>query len=124
MQGLWSILLLVIANVFMTLAWYGHLNYFKKFPWAANLTLMGVILLSWALAFVEYCFQVPANRIGHESHGGPFNLFELKMIQEIVSLVVFSLMAIYIFKTDKLQWNYLAGFVCLLLAAFFIFKKW
>lgn len=122
-QGLSSILLLILSNIFMTLAWYGHLQV-KKIPWLSGLGLIGIILLSWGLAFFEYIFQVPANRIGHESHGGPFNLFELKVIQEVISLSVFTAMVILIFKTEKLQWNYLVGFGFLVLAVFFIFKKW
>ncbi len=107
----------------MTLAWYGHLQV-KKVTWLSGLSLAGVIMLSWGLAFFEYIFQVPANRIGHESNGGPFNLFELKVIQEVVSLLVFTFFALYIFKTEKLQWNYLVGFIFLILAVFFVFKKW
>ncbi|HVD96820.1 MAG TPA: DMT family protein [Cytophagaceae bacterium] len=122
-QGLLSICLLILSNIFMTLAWYGHLQ-FKKISWLSGLGLIGVILVSWGLAFFEYIFQVPANRVGHESNGGPFNLFQLKMIQEIISLSVFTVFAVYVFKTDKLQWNYLVGFVFLLLAVFFVFKKW
>ena len=122
-QGIISISLLVLSNLFMTLAWYGHLQ-FKKITWLSGLGLAGVILVSWGLAFFEYIFQVPANRIGHDSNGGPFNLFELKVIQEVVSLTVFTLFALYVFKTDKLQWNYLVGFIFLVLAVFFIFKKW
>jgi uncharacterized protein len=122
-QGIVSISLLILSNIFMTLAWYGHLQ-FKKISWLSGLGLVGVILVSWGLAFFEYIFQVPANRIGHDSNGGPFNLFELKVIQEVVSLSVFTLFALYVFKTDKLQWNYLVGFIFLVLAVFFIFKKW
>ena len=122
-QGILSVLLLVISNIFMTLAWYGHLQ-FKKITWLSTLGILGVILISWGIAFFEYVFQVPANRLGHSSNGGPFNLFELKVIQEVVSLVIFTLMAVYVFKTDKFQWNYLVGFVFLVLAVFFIFKKW
>lgn len=122
-QGFYSIVLLVLSNIFMTMAWYGHLQ-FKKISWLSGLGLIGVIMVSWGLAFFEYIFQVPANRIGHESNGGPFSLFELKVIQEVVSLSVFTLFALYVFKTDKLQWNYLVGFFFLVLAVFFIFKKW
>ena len=122
-QGLTSIFLLLVSNIFMTLAWYGHLQY-KKVTWLSGLGLFSVILISWGLAFFEYIFQVPASRIGHNEHGGPFNLVELKIIQEVISLSVFAFFAIYIFKTDKLQWNYLVGFSFLVLAVFFIFKKW
>lgn len=124
MKGLSTILLLIISNAFMTLAWYGHLNYFKKFSWFTSLGLVGIILLSWGVAFFEYVFQVPANKIGFEENDGPFSMFELKIIQEAVSLIVFTFFAIYIFKTDKLAWNYIVGFIFMLLAVFFIFKKW
>jgi uncharacterized protein (DUF486 family) len=108
----------------MTLAWYGHLFQNKKFSWINALGLFGIILLSWGIAFFEYLFQVPANRIGFQDKGGPFSLFELKMIQEAVSLSVFAIFAIYIFKTEKLAWNYIVGFVFMMLAVFFVFKKW
>jgi uncharacterized protein (DUF486 family) len=124
MKGLFSIFLLTISNAFMTMAWYGHLFQIKKISWVTSLGLAGVILVSWGLAFFEYVFQVPANRIGFEGNGGPFSLFELKIIQEAVSLTVFAFFAVYVFKTDKLQWNYIAGFIFMMLAIFFIFKKW
>ncbi|AFM13139.1 DMT family protein [Turneriella parva] len=121
-SGILSIALLVLSNIFMTLAWYGHLQLHKSERWSA-LPLYGVILLSWLIALAEYTFQVPANRIGSENYGGPFNLFELKVIQEVVSLVVFTVFAVYVFKTEQLRWNYLVGFIFLILAVFFIFKK-
>lgn len=123
MRGIYSILLLIVSNVFMTLAWYGHLQV-KQWPSLAKLSLFGVIFLSWGLALFEYIFQVPANRIGSDETGGPFSLFQLKIIQEVVSLTVFTLMAVYLFKTDKLAWNHLVGFLFLVIAVFFIFKKW
>ncbi len=123
MRGIYSILLLIVSNVFMTLAWYGHLQV-KQWPSLAKLSLFGVIFLSWGLALFEYIFQVPANRIGSDETGGPFSLFQLKIIQEVVSLTVFTLMAVYLFKTDKLAWNHLVGFIFLVIAVFFIFKKW
>jgi uncharacterized protein (DUF486 family) len=107
----------------MTFAWYGHLH-LKQFTVPQKWGLFGVILFSWGLAFFEYIFQVPANKIGFNGNGGPFSMFELKMIQEVVSLIVFSLTMILVFKTDKLAWNHLVGFVFLLLAVFFVFKKW
>lgn len=115
--------LLVLSNVFMTLAWYGHLQ-FKTLPALRNLTLFGVIMISWGLAFFEYIFQVPANRIGYRGDGGPFSLFELKTIQEAVSLIVFSLITVYGFRTERLAWNHAVGFALIVLAVFFIFKKW
>jgi uncharacterized protein len=122
-KGILSIGLLIVSNIFMTLAWYGHLQ-FKKLSWAQNLGIISVVLISWGLAFFEYIFQVPANRIGHEGHGGPYSLFELKVIQEVVSLVVFTLFAVYVFRTDELKWNHIVGFLFLVLAVFFVFKKW
>jgi uncharacterized protein (DUF486 family) len=122
MKSLTTILLLVVSNLFMTFAWYGHLQ-FKKISWLHSLGLVGVILLSWGLAFFEYLFQVPANRLGFEENGGPFNLFQLKVIQEAVSLTVFTLCAVFVFKTDKLAWNHLVGFALLMAAVYFIFKK-
>ena len=100
-----------------------HLQ-FKKISWLHGLGLVGVILVSWGLAFFEYVFQVPANRIGFVENGGPFSLFQLKVIQEVVSLTVFTLCAVYIFKTDKLAWNHVVGFALLVAAVYFIFKKW
>ncbi len=123
MKGTYSILLLILSNVFMTLAWYGHLQ-FKNIPALKNLGLITVILISWGLAFFEYIFQVPANKIGFKDNGGPFSLFELKTIQEAVSLTVFTLITVYVFKTEKLAWNHLVGFLFIVLAVFFIFKKW
>lgn len=122
MRGAYSILLLVLSNVFMTLAWYGHLQ-FKKISWLHVTSLFAVILISWGLAFFEYIFQVPANRIGFKENGGPFNMFQLKIIQEVISISVFTVFAIFIFKTDRFTWNYLIGFVFLILAVYFIFKK-
>jgi uncharacterized protein (DUF486 family) len=123
MKGFYTIALLIASNIFMTMAWYGHLQ-FKKMTWFSSLGLLGIILISWGLAFFEYIFQVPANRIGYENNGGPFNMFELKIIQEVISIAVFSVFTIYVFKTDKLEWNYIVGFIFMILAVFFIFKKW
>ena len=107
-----TVFLLVVSNVFMTFAWYGHL----KFKGAA---LWIVILVSWGIAFFEYCFQVPANRIGHEY----FNATHLKTIQEVITLVVFCFFSVFYLK-EELKWNYLVGFLFIILAVFFIFKKW
>ncbi len=122
MKQLLTIGLLTLSNLFMTLAWYGHLQ-FKKLGWFQGSGIAVIILISWGLAFFEYCFQVPANRIGSNQNGGPFNLFQLKMLQEIITLVVFTLVTVYVFRTDKLQWNYIVGFGLLLLGAYFIFRK-
>lgn len=123
MKGALTLLLLTISNLFMTFAWYGHLQ-FKKLAWFNKLGLVGVILVSWGLAFFEYVFQVPANRLGFEENGGPFSLFQLKVIQEFITLTVFTLCAVFVFKTDKLGWNHLVGFALLVLAVYVIFKKW
>ena len=122
MKAVYTVVLLVISNFFMTLAWYGHLQ-FKKISWLSAVGLIGVIFISWGLAFFEYVFQVPANKIGHQSNGGPFSMIELKVIQEVISLSVFSLVAVYLFKTEKFSWNHLIGFAFLVLAVYFIFKK-
>lgn len=122
MRGFYTLGLLVLSNVFMTLAWYGHL-YLKKSSPLMKWGLLGIILLSWGLAFFEYMFQVPANRIGHESNGGPFTLIQLKVIQEVVSLTVFACMAVFVFRSDKFDWNHVAAFACLVLAVWFTFRK-
>jgi uncharacterized protein (DUF486 family) len=123
MKAFYAIGLLILSNLFMTLAWYGHLQ-FRYLPAFKNMNLIGVIVMSWGLAFFEYIFQVPANRIGYRENGGPFLLFELKTIQEAISLVVFTLILVYGFRTEKLAWNHLVGFSLIVLAVFFIFKKW
>lgn len=122
-QGIYTVLLLIIANIFMTFAWYGHLE-LKRFDWFNSLNLFYVIMISWTIAFFEYIFQVPANRIGFVDNGGPFNLVELKIIQEFISLTVFAILAISVFKTDKLAWNHIVGFIFMIIAVFFVFKKW
>lgn len=123
MKALYTILLLTAGNIFMTIAWYGHLK-FKGLSWAQNLGLFSIILLSWGIAFFEYTLQVPANRLGHESNGGPFSLMELKVIQEVIALLVFIIFVMIVFKNEPIKWNHFAGIGCLILAVFFIFKKW
>ncbi|RVT98017.1 hypothetical protein EOD41_18185 [Mucilaginibacter limnophilus] len=122
-RGLQTIIFLVISNTFMTFAWYGHLK-FKEFSWGKNLGLFAIILISWGLAFFEYLFQVPANRLGFKNEGGPFNLVQLKTIQEAITLIIFMLFTTIFFKTEKLAWNHLVGFCLIVLAVFVIFKKW
>ncbi len=124
MPGVYASLLLTISDLFMTFAWYGHLHLFKKMAWFAKLGLFGVIMVSWGLALFEYIFQVPANRLGFEENGGPFGLFQLKVIQEVVTLAVFTLCTVFVFNTDKLGWNPLVGFGLLVAAVYVIFKKW
>jgi uncharacterized protein (DUF486 family) len=122
MQGIKTIVLLFISNSFMTLAWYGHLK-FKDYAWGRSLGLFSVILISWGLAFFEYLFQVPANRIGFKQDGGPYSLVQLKTIQEAITLVVFTVFTLIFFKNERLAWNQLAGFGLLVVAVFLIFKK-
>lgn len=114
--------LLIVSNIFMTIAWYGHLK-FKQFPWFSNLSLIGVILISWIIALFEYSAQVPANKIGFIENGGPFTLWQLKVIQEVVTLIVFTLFTLIAFKNETLRANHLIGFGFLILAVYFIFKK-
>ena len=115
--------LLFVSNVAMTFAWYGHLQ-LKRLGWLAGASLGTIVLLSWVLALPEYACQVPANRLGFRGTGGTFSLFELKVIQEVISLVVFSLVTVFVFRTEGLAWNHLVGFGFLLLAVFFVFRKW
>jgi uncharacterized protein (DUF486 family) len=122
MKSFYTIGLLVLSNAFMTLAWYGHLK-FKEMSWFSKLGLVGIILVSWGIALFEYCFQVPANRIGFKENGGPFSLVELKVIQEVITLVIFTLFTLVFFKTETFRWNHAIGFVFLVLAVYFIFKK-
>ena len=121
-KAILTIILLILSNTFMTFAWYGHLK-FKQMNWLGNLGLLGFILLSWGIAFFEYCFQVPANRIGFSENGGPFNLWQLKVIQEVITLIVFMIFTLVFFKTETLKINHLIGFFFLILAVYFIFKK-
>jgi uncharacterized protein (DUF486 family) len=122
MKIILTISLLVVSNVFMTLAWYGHLK-LKEFKWFETLPLLSIILISWGIAFFEYIFQVPANRIGFNANGGPFSLLQLKVIQEVITLVVFTIFSLIAFKNETFKWNHFVGFVFLILAVYFIFKK-
>lgn len=109
---MWTIILLFFSNIFMTYAWYGHLK-------TENMSIIKLIFISWGIAFFEYTLMVPANRIGYKT----FNAFELKTIQEVISLTVFTGFAVFYLK-EKLAWNYIVGFIFIFLAVFFIFKKW
>ncbi|MBA4057488.1 MAG: hypothetical protein C0490_22425 [Marivirga sp.] len=122
MRGLYTIILLVLSNAFMTMAWYGHLK-FKDMKWSQNLGLISIILISWGIALFEYTLQVPANRLGFREYGGPFSLLQLKVIQEVITLIVFVIFSIVFFKTETFRMNHLIGFVLLILAVYFIFKK-
>jgi uncharacterized protein len=121
-KGLITILFLILSNTFMTFAWYGHLK-FKQINWFNSLGLVSIILISWGIALFEYTFQVPANRIGFNENGGPFNLWQLKVIQEVITLTVFSVFTIIFFKNEPFRINHLIGFGFLILAVYFIFKK-
>lgn len=106
----------------MTFAWYGHLK-LQEMNISTSWPLIGIILFSWGIALFEYACQVPANRIGSQINGGPFSLVQLKVIQEVISLTVFSLIVMFVFKGESIQWNHIAAFVCLILAVFFVFLK-
>lgn len=122
MKTVYTIVLLAMSNTFMTFAWYGHLK-FKEMKWFETLPLVAIVLISWGIALFEYFFQVPANRIGFKGNGGPFSLVELKVLQEVITLVVFTLFSITLFKNETFRMNHLIGFVFLVLAVYFIFKK-
>ena len=122
MKAIWTILLLITSNVFMTFAWYGHLK-LQEMKISSSWPLILVILFSWGVAFFEYCAQVPANRIGFIENGGPFNLMQVKVIQEVISLTVFTVIVTVMFKGQSLQLNHFAAFFCLILAVFFIFLR-
>lgn len=112
--------LLIISNVFMTFAWYGHLK-LKAAGIGKDWPLIAVILFSWLLALAEYCFMIPANRIGFHENGGPFSLFQLKIIQEVITLVVFTIIAMMLFQGERLHWNHIASYLCLVAAVVFAF---
>lgn len=122
MTGFYTILLLVVSNIFMTFAWYGHLK-LQQMRLIDSWPLVGVIFFSWFVALAEYSCQVPANRIGFAGNGGPFSLVQLKVIQEVISLSVFALFTIVVFKGETLHWNHLAAFLCLILAVYLVFMK-
>ena len=119
-RGLGAIALLVCSNLFMTLAWYGQVMFKSRFE---RISVLAVIGISWLVALFEYCFMVPANRRGSVEYGGPFSIWELKVIQEVVSLTVFTVIVLLVMKNEALRWNHIVGFVCLVAAVFFIFKK-
>ena len=122
MRGFYSIGLLLLGNTFMTIAWYGHLR-FKDHPTLAKWGLFSVILLSWGIAFFEYCLQVPANRIGFAGYGGPFSLIQLKVIQEVITLIVFVGFTTIAFKDQVFRWNHGLAAVLLVAAVWLVFKK-
>ena len=115
-KGLSTILLLLASNTFMTIAWYGHLKF-------KNVGMIAAIVISWGIALLEYSLMVPANKIGSNINGGPFNMFQLKIIQEVVSISVFVIFTLLVFKTETLRWNHIIGFLFLFIAVYFFFKK-
>lgn len=122
MRGIYTVLLLICSNVFMTFAWYSHLK-LQSQPWFSKLSLPLVVIFSWSIALLEYSFMVPANRIGFIDNGGPFNLWQLKVIQEFLSLTIFTIFMLIFFKDQAFTVNHLIGFCFLVLAVYFIFKK-
>lgn len=122
MRGFLTVILLILSNSFMTLAWYGHLR-FAEMKWFNKLGIIAIILISWGIALFEYILQVPANRIGYKDNGGPFSLLQLKVIQEVITLIVFTVFSLMFFKNENFRMNHLIGFVFLIFAVYFIFKK-
>ncbi len=122
MKALATVGLLCVSNIFMTLAWYGHLK-FKEMEWSKGLGLLAIIAISWGIALFEYMFQVPANKYGFKENGGPFSLLELKLVQEALSIGIFLIFSLVFFRTEKIAWNHLVGFGFLILAVYFVFLK-
>lgn len=122
MNGLYTIILLILSNVFMTLAWYGHLK-LQQTGATNNWPLLGIIVFSWIIAFFEYCCQVPANRIGFQDNGGPYTLVQLKVIQECISLGVFAVIANIMFQGQTLHWNHILAFFFIVCAVYLVFMK-
>ena len=117
-----TIILLVISNVFMTFAWYGHLK-LQSAGVSSNWPLYVVILFSWGIALLEYCFQVPANRMGFEGNGGPYSLMQLKVMQEVVTLVVFVIFSFVAFDSFELRWNHWLAMLLLVGTVYLVFMK-
>lgn len=115
-RNLQTILLLIASNTFMTIAWYGHLKF-------KNLSMLTAVFISWGIALIEYSLMIPANKIGSNITGGPFNMWQLKLIQEVVSISIFVIFTLLVFKTEALKWNHIVGFLFLIAAVFFFFKK-
>lgn len=122
MKAFLTIGLLILSNSFMVLAWYGHLK-FSEWNGFQKLGLLSIIFISWGIALFEYVFQVPANRIGYVENGGPFSLIQLKVIQEVITLIVFAIFTLLVFRTETFRLNHIYSFIFLVLAVYFAFKK-
>ena len=123
MNIFWTIAMLVVSNIFMTFAWYGHLK-LQQLKIISNITpLYVVLLISWGIALMEYCFMVPANRMGFIGNGGSLTLPQLKVLQEAITLIIFTLFTVVFFRGEQLHWNHLAAFLCLIAAVYFVFMK-
>lgn len=122
MKSFYTITLLLLSNTFMTLAWYGHLK-FSEWKGFQKLGMISIILISWGIALFEYCLMVPANRIGYEKNGGPFSLVQLKVLQEVITLVVFTFFTLLLFKSETIKWNHVLAFGLLIFAVWLVFKK-
>lgn len=122
MKGLLTVIMLLCSNAFMTFAWYGNLK-LQELKISTDWPLILIILASWGLALFEYCFMIPANRIGSDINGGPFSLVQLKVMQEAISLVVFTLIVTFCFKSQTFHWNHIVSFILLIAAVFFAFLK-
>lgn len=122
MKAILTIALLVLSNSFMVIAWYGHLK-FAEWKWFSKLGLISIILISWGIALFEYIFQVPANKIGFKENGGPFTLIQLKVIQEVITLIVFAVFTLLVFKSETFRMNHIISFIFIILAVYFMFKK-
>ncbi|MBQ5888325.1 MAG: DMT family protein [Bacteroidaceae bacterium] len=122
-KSLITVLLLIVSNSFMTLAWYGNLKLQDMKVISPNTSIVFIVLISWCVALLEYAFLIPANRIGSDINGGPFSLVQLKVIQEVISCVVFGVIVSVLFKGETLQWNHFVAVIFLVLAVYFVFLK-
>ena len=123
MNAFYTIILLIFSNIFMTFAWYGHLK-LEEMKIVSNWPLIAIIVCSWLIAFFEYALQIPANKMGYIGNGGTFTLMQLKVIQEVISISVFVIFTMVLFKNEALHWNHFAAFGCLILAVYFVFLKY
>lgn len=122
MKGLFTIGLLIASNIFMTVAWYGHLKFHDN-KFFTKYGLIAIVLVSWGIALFEYALMIPANRLGFRENGGPFSLIQLKVIQEVITLLVFTIFTLLVFKNESFRWNHFLGFSLLILAVYFIMRK-